>query len=105
MMCHRGDSIRKGLFLKKHPFESPHDVFTKTIFYPFCISILTVPTKRNQPVEVVMSSGERHLVKHPEFAILMPSRVIVTDPVADRAAILSLMHVTELRPVQPQASN
>ncbi len=58
-----------------------------------------------EPFEVVMSSGERHLVKHPEFAILMPSRVIVTDPVADRAAILSLIHVTELRPIQPQASN
>jgi hypothetical protein len=57
-----------------------------------------------EPFEVVMSGGERHLVKHPEFAILMASRLIVTDPVADRAAILSLMHVTELRPVQPQSS-
>jgi len=57
-----------------------------------------------EPFEVVMSSGERHLVKHPEFAILMPSRVIVTDPVADQAAILSLMHVTKLRPIQPRAS-
>jgi hypothetical protein len=57
-----------------------------------------------EPFEVVMSSGERHLVKHPEFAILLPSRVIVTDPIADQAAMLSLMHVTELRPVQPQAS-
>jgi hypothetical protein len=58
-----------------------------------------------EPFEVIMSSGERHVVKHPEFAILLPSRVIVTDPVADRAAILSLIHVTELRPVQPQASS
>jgi uncharacterized protein (DUF302 family) len=57
-----------------------------------------------EPFEVIMSSGERHLVKHPEFAILLPSRVIVTDPAADRAAILSLMHVTELRPAEPQSS-
>jgi hypothetical protein len=57
-----------------------------------------------EPFEVIMSSGERHLVKHPEFAILLPSRVIVTDPVADRAAILSLKHVTELRPAQPLPS-
>ncbi len=57
-----------------------------------------------EPFEVIMSSGERHLVKHPEFAILLPSRVIVTDPVADRAAMLSLMHVTELRPAQSQPS-
>ena len=57
-----------------------------------------------EPFEIIMSSGERHLVKHPEFAILMLSRVIVTDPVADRAAILSLEHVTELRPSQSQPS-
>ena len=55
--------------------------------------------------EIVMSSGERHVVKHPEFAILLPSRLIVTDPIADRAAILSLKHVTELRPVERQASS
>ena len=57
-----------------------------------------------EPFEVIMSSGERHLVKHPEFAILLPTRVIVTDPVADRAAILSLKHVTELRPARSQPS-
>ena len=57
-----------------------------------------------EPFEVVVSSGERHLVKHPEFAILMSSRVIVTDPVADRAAVLSLKHVTELHPAQSQPS-
>ena len=38
-----------------------------------------------EPFEVVMSSGERHVVKHPEFAILMASRLIVADPVADQA--------------------
>ena len=57
-----------------------------------------------EPFEIVTSTGERHLVKHPEFAILLPSRLIVTDPVADRAAILALMHIIELRPGQPQAS-
>jgi len=35
---------------------------------------------------------------------LLPTRVIVTDPAADRAAILSLKHVTELRPAQSQPS-
>jgi hypothetical protein len=58
-----------------------------------------------EPFEIVMSSGERHTVKHPEFAILMPSRVIVTDPIADQAAILSLMHITEMRPLQPQSKS
>ena len=57
-----------------------------------------------EPFEVVMSSGERHVVKHPEFAILLPSRLIVTDPAADQAAMLSLIHITELRPAQPQSA-
>jgi hypothetical protein len=57
-----------------------------------------------EPFEIVMSSGERHVVKHPEFLMLLPSRAIVGDPVTDQAAMLSLMHITELRPVQPQGS-
>jgi hypothetical protein len=57
-----------------------------------------------EPFEVIMSSGERHLVKHPEFLMLLPSTVVIGDPVTDRLAIRSLVHVTELRPAQPQAS-
>ena len=53
-----------------------------------------------EPFEIIMSSGEKHLVKHPEFVMLTPSRAIVVDPVAD----LSLKHVTELRRNQPQPS-
>ena len=58
-----------------------------------------------EPFEIVMSSGERHAIKHPEFLMLLPSRVIVGDPITDRAAMLSLVHITELRPIQPQASS
>ena len=57
-----------------------------------------------EPFEVVMSSGERHPVRHHECLILLPSRALIGDPVADRAAILSLVHVTELRVLQPQPS-
>ncbi|MGA2032014.1 MAG: hypothetical protein ABSG68_07150 [Thermoguttaceae bacterium] len=57
-----------------------------------------------EPFEVIMSSGERHLVKHPEFLMISPSRAVIMDPVTDRLAILSLIHITELRPVQPQPS-
>ncbi len=56
-----------------------------------------------EPFEIVMSSGERHLVKHPEFLMILPSRVAIGDPITDRLAVLSLIHITELRPVQPQA--
>jgi len=57
-----------------------------------------------EPFEVVMSSGERHVVKHPEFLILLPSRMVIADPVTDRVALLSLVHITELRTIQPQGS-
>lgn len=57
-----------------------------------------------EPFEVVMSSGERHSVRHPECFIILPSRAVIADPVADRVAILSLIHVTELRVLQPQPS-
>jgi len=56
-----------------------------------------------EPFEIIMSSGERHVVKHPEFLMFTPSRVVVADPIADRVAILSLVHITELRATQPQA--
>ncbi len=54
-----------------------------------------------EPFEILTSGGERHLVKHPEFAILMPSRIVVTDPAADRMALVSLIHITELRVAEP----
>jgi hypothetical protein len=54
-----------------------------------------------EPFDILMSSGEVHRVKHPEFAILLPSRIIVTDPVADRVAMLSLIHITEVRMLEP----
>lgn len=57
-----------------------------------------------EPFEIIMSSGERHVVKHPEFLMVSPTRAVIMDPVTDWLAILSLMHVTELQPVQPQSS-
>ncbi len=57
-----------------------------------------------EPFEIVMSSGERHLVRHPEFLMILPSKAAIGDPVSDRLTILSLVHITELRPMQSQAS-
>jgi uncharacterized protein (DUF302 family) len=50
-----------------------------------------------EPFELITSAGERLVVKHPEFALLLPSRIVVTDPVADRVAVVSLIHLTEAR--------
>ncbi len=57
-----------------------------------------------EPFEIVMSSGERHLVKHPEFLMLLASKAAVGDPIMDRLAVLPLTHITELRPLGPQTS-
>jgi hypothetical protein len=54
-----------------------------------------------EPFEIVMSSGEVHQVKHPEFAIVSPSRVVVVDPATEKLSILSRVHITEVR--MPQA--
>jgi hypothetical protein len=57
-----------------------------------------------EPFEVIMSGGERHLVKHPEFLMLLQSKVAIGDLLSDRLTVLSLRHVTELRPVETQPS-
>ena len=57
-----------------------------------------------EPFEVIMSSGERHLVKHPEFLMLLQSKIAIGDLLTDRLIVLSLKHVTELRPVESQPS-
>ncbi len=57
-----------------------------------------------QPFEIFMSSGERHAVKHPEFVMVSPSRIVVMDPVTDRLAILSTIHVAEVRMLHAERS-
>lgn len=54
-----------------------------------------------EPFEVHLSNGTVHEVRHPEFAMLSPSRLVILDPVADRLAIVSLFQVAELRVPEP----
>jgi len=49
-----------------------------------------------EPFEVRMSHGEVHQVKHPEFAFVLKSNLIIGYPGTDRFAICSLMHITQL---------
>ena len=53
------------------------------------------------PFEVVLSTGERHPVKYPEFVIVSPSYLVIADPVTDRLAILAPVQVVELRVSEP----
>lgn len=57
-----------------------------------------------EPFAIVLSNGERHEVRHPEFAMLLPSRLIVGDPVSDRLSIVSLFHIAEVRMSAPADS-
>lgn len=54
-----------------------------------------------EPFELITTAGQRRAVRHPEFAILLPSRIVVTDPVNDRVSIVSLIHLSEARMLEP----
>jgi len=56
-----------------------------------------------EPFAVILSNGERHEVRHPENTILMPSRLLVADPAADKLSILSLFHIAEVQMLKPKA--
>ena len=57
-----------------------------------------------EPFEVIMSSGERHFVRHPDFLMILQSKVAIGDLLSDRLIVLAIRHITELRPVEPQPS-
>ncbi|MGC1272534.1 MAG: hypothetical protein WBC44_02415 [Planctomycetaceae bacterium] len=56
-----------------------------------------------EPFALLMSNGERHEIRHPEFAMVSPSRLVILDPVTDRLSILSLLHVAEIQMIHPTA--
>jgi hypothetical protein len=56
-----------------------------------------------EPFVVHMSSGESHEVRHPEFAMVTPGRLVIADPASERIAILPLFHITEIRMMQAAA--
>ena len=49
-----------------------------------------------EPFEVIMSSGERHLVKHPEFLMLLQSKLAIGDLLTDRLIVLSQTRVLHI---------
>jgi hypothetical protein len=72
---------------------------------------MTVQTFRNlltarpfRPFRLVMSSGERYEVRHPEMAMLTKSDMLVgidvEDGVPAEFKICSLLHVTAIEPVE-----
>jgi hypothetical protein len=63
-----------------------------------------------QPFRVVMSSGERYEVRHPEMAWMTRSDILIGyedegDGVPSRFRICSLLHVTAVEPMPVPLSN
>jgi len=62
-----------------------------------------------QPVRLTMSSGESFEIRHPEMALLTRTSLLVGVDVADHDVpaefkILSLLHVTAIEPLAPEAA-
>ena len=56
-----------------------------------------------QPFEafqVRMSSGDSYEVRHPEFAILLRSKLVIGYPDSDQVAICSLLHIASIQTLQ-----
>lgn len=61
-----------------------------------------------RPFRLVMSSGERYEVRHPEMALLTRSDLLigteVEDGVPSEFKICSLLHVATVEPIDMQAA-
>ena len=56
-----------------------------------------------QPFEVRMSDGESYEVRHPEFAFVLKTNLVIGDPDSDRVWICALLHVASVETLQPSA--
>lgn len=62
-------------------------------------------TRPFQPFRIIMSSGERYEVRHPEMAFLLRTKLVLgLDPdrqgIADDWTMCSLLHVTAIEPIE-----
>src|SRR5438105_4399542 len=53
-----------------------------------------------QPFQLRMSNGDKFDVRHPEFAMLLKSNLIVGFPGSDRFTICALLHIADVAPLQ-----
>ena len=62
-----------------------------------------------QPVRLTLSSGQSYEIRHPEMAMLTRTSLLVGTDVAEDGVpaefkIISLLHVTAIEPLTPQAA-
>jgi hypothetical protein len=49
-----------------------------------------------QPLEIRMSNGDRHEIRHPEVALLLRSNLVLGSPESDDFKFCSLLHIAEV---------
>jgi hypothetical protein len=49
-----------------------------------------------QPLEIELSSGERHVVRHPENVMLTRTRLVLVNPIVDSVVVVTLLHITRV---------
>ena len=52
-----------------------------------------------EPFEVRLSNGDVHQVRHPEFAFVLRSNMLIGYPDSDRFAVCSLLHIASVLPL------
>ena len=58
-------------------------------------------SKPFEPFVVIMSSGQRYEVRHPENCNLTKTKIVIIDPEQDTVSICALLHVTTVETKQP----
>jgi hypothetical protein len=54
------------------------------------------------PFRVILSSGEKYEVVHPEFVVLTKNGMVITYPDSDRISICALLHIAGIETVAAQ---
>ena len=53
--------------------------------------------------EIRMSNGVAYQVRHPEFAFVMKSNVVIGDPESERVFVCALLHIASIEMLQQPA--
>ena len=52
-----------------------------------------------EPLEIRLTNGEKHEVRHPEMVLLLKSRIVIAIP-EDRMVICPLLHIASVETLQ-----
>jgi hypothetical protein len=52
-----------------------------------------------EPFQVRLSSGDVRQIRHPEFAFVLRSNLLIGYPDSDRFAVCALLHIASIQPL------